>query len=394
LNPAVDAYERWTGVPGPLFSERALTLGKGKLNLGVGYSFFDYSDINGVALDNLRSPGLIAEFFPAEEQIPLGPPTPDGELLFPLAISLSQIRTRIDLSAHVVIPTLRYGVTDQWDISLSVPIVNTHLKVRTEAVRLVDVGTVRALGPQGVRFLDPAGSPIDLNVPDEELSRRLFQFVQSRRRPALLSSASGSATGVGDIVLRGKYQFWQSGFGGASVGLNLQLPTGEARNFHGTVQTHLSSFLYVSRVMGERFEPHLNLGVDFNVDDVDRSSFVYAAGGVLQIGKQLGLVIDFLGRSEFSGFRVDPRANDKIGVGALDRRPEACSAKQPCHVSGGGTFSVIPVNIRRNDIVNFSFGLRYGLGSQGSLYFGGTIPLNDDGFRADFIPSGGLEYTF
>lgn len=394
LNPGIDAYERLTGVSGPLFSERALTLGEGKLNLGIGYSFFDYSDINGVALDKLGNPGLIAEFFPTEEQVPLGPPTSEGELLFPLAISLSQIRTHIDLSAHVVIPTLRYGVTDQWDISLSVPIVSTYLQVRNEAVRIVDVGTVRTVGPQGVRFLDPAGNPIDLNVPDEELSRRLFQFIKSRRRPALLSRASGSATGLGDIVLRSKYQFWQTGFGGAAVGLNLQLPTGEARNFHGTEQTHLSSFLYISRVIGERFEPHLNIGVDLNVDDVDRSSFLYAVGGVLQIGKQLGLVVDFLGRSEFARFRVDTRLSDKIGVGVLDRTPETCRAEQPCHVSGGRTFSAIPINIRRNDTVNFSFGLRYGLGNQGSLYFGGTIPLNEDGFRADFIPSGGIEYTF
>jgi hypothetical protein len=55
---------------------------------------------------------------------------------------------------------------------------------------------------------------------------------------------------------------------------------------------------------------------------------------------------------------------------------------------------VLPIKIQRNDIANFTFGLRYALGTAGSVFFGGVVPLNDDGFRADFIPSGGIEYTF
>src|SRR5262249_28844931 len=38
-NPAVDTFERSTNVPGPLFSERALTLGEKQLNFGMGYAF-------------------------------------------------------------------------------------------------------------------------------------------------------------------------------------------------------------------------------------------------------------------------------------------------------------------------------------------------------------------
>lgn len=39
--------------------------------------------------------------------------------------------------------------------------------------------------------------------------------------------------------------------------------------------------------------------------------------------------------------------------------------------------------------LNFSVG-----DSSEPVFFGGIVPLNDDGFRADFIPSGGVEYTF
>src|SRR6266850_3420545 len=37
FNPAVDIFERLTSVPGPLFSERALTLGRGRFDFSVGY---------------------------------------------------------------------------------------------------------------------------------------------------------------------------------------------------------------------------------------------------------------------------------------------------------------------------------------------------------------------
>lgn len=53
-----------------------------------------------------------------------------------------------------------------------------------------------------------------------------------------------------------------------------------------------------------------------------------------------------------------------------------------------------PVEIKRNDIANFSFGLRCALGASSSAFFGAVVPLNNDGFRPDFIPSGGIEYKF
>src|SRR5262245_52757016 len=50
FNPTFDAVERSTGVPGPLFSERALNLGAGRLNFSVGYAFIDFSELNGTDL--------------------------------------------------------------------------------------------------------------------------------------------------------------------------------------------------------------------------------------------------------------------------------------------------------------------------------------------------------
>src|SRR5262249_48172115 len=178
--------------------------------------------------------------------------------------------------------------------------------------------------------------------------------------------------------------------------------SGEKRDFHGAGETHLSTFLYLSQVMRGRIEPHLNVGIDFNADDVDRSSFLYAAGATLLIDKRLGLVLDFLGCSEFGRFPVRfPQATRNGNL--LNRAPDMCTAAQPCMLEPSQEdpaqpravpVPFFPEKISRNNIANFSFGLRYALGESGSVFFGGILPLNDDGFRADVIPSGGVEYTF
>jgi hypothetical protein len=403
LDPAVDIYKRLSSIPGPLFAERALTLGKGQINFGVGYSFIDFGDLNGTSLDNLRSPALVGELFDTEEQpveqAPAGVDLRPGERLFSAPFSFSQIRARIDLKVHVVVPTLRYGLTDNWDISLSVPIVKTSLRVSNNTVQVVD------LDPNSARFLfvrETQGN-ISRVLETYDFSGKLLALSQwplirtsqpSRLPP--LNNARGSATGVGDITLRTKYQFWQSGLGGGALGLNLQLPSGEKENFHGTGQTHLFPFLYFSRIIGERFEPHLNVGIDVNTHDIDRSSFLYAVGMAVGVERNLGVMATLLGRSEFTRLSVRiPKAGIYDTGVVLEREPNSCTTQQPCGIKlNNVSFPFFPKRIKRNDMVNFSFGLRYALGTAGSLFFGGIVPLNEDGFRTGFIPSGGIEYTF
>lgn len=392
-NSSLNLFERASSVLGPLFSERAPTLGKGQFNFSIAYSFINFNDLNGTDLDDMRSPGLLLETFPQEvEFVPL--PTGESVLLAPLA--LSQLRTKIDLQAHVIAPTFRYGILDNLDVSISIPIVNTFLRVKNESLRVADLDPEAAVfaglfDAQGelldAGFLDPTTlERLDLNAP---------LFVQSQRPSKTVSRAADSATGIGDISLRAKYQAWRTEEGGASLGLNLLLPTGNEKNFHGTNETHISPFVFVSHIVADRFEPHLNIGLDFNADDVDRSSFLYAAGATLLVWEGFGLMVDFIGRSEFGRVPVRIPQTGFIQELSLDKAADTCTAEQRCAItSTAATFSAFPGRIKRNDIADFSFGFRYVIGTAGSIFFGGLIPLNDDGFRADFIPSGGIEYTF
>lgn len=400
LNPVVDTFERLTVIPGPLFSERALTLGKGQFDFGVGYSFVDFDSLNGTGLDNIKSPALVGELLEGDipvEQPPPGVKLKPGEELFTAPLSLSRLHTQIDLNVHMISPTLRYGITNKWEVSLTVPVVNTRLRVKNETRQAVD------LDPNSARYLfalDSHGNFRELGFfaypGGKPLTPESLPFIKAQRPPAPLTKVAGSATGVGDIILRSKYHFWRHELGGAALGLNLQLPSGEVRNFHGTGETHLSVFLYLSQVLWRRFEPHLNVGLDFNTADVDRSSFLYTVGGTVLVGTNLGIVVDFLGRNNFAKFPVRVPSSGFYEGAVLKGRPENCTTAQPCFLDPAKTvsFPFFPERIQRNDLADFAFGLRYALGPAGSIFFGGIVPLNADGLRADFIPAGGISYTF
>jgi outer membrane putative beta-barrel porin/alpha-amylase len=405
-NPTLSVFERTTAVPGPLFSERATTLGRGQLNFSVGYSFIEFQDLNGTDLDALVNPVLIPTTVGTPQPTTIVAPNGRTALYFPAALSTDVIR--MDLKAHVITPTLRYGVTDRWDVGVVIPIVRTSLKVRTTAVYQVETPANFADPTFGGGFLfqqDASGNPIVspattayLN-PDRTLSTNPYglRFARTQRASTTLARASGNSTGVGDITLRSKYHFWGDDQGGATWGLNLLLPSGDEDDFQGTGETHVATFLYLSQVLQERFEPHLNVGVDFNADDVDRSSFLYAVGASVLVWNNMALIVDFLGRNEFGRLALSKPPNSVISQYPLNRASRSCTPQTPCQLDTTKqqvSSFFFPETFKRNDIADFSFGVRWALGAAGSAFFGGIVPLNDDGFRADFIPSAGLEYTF
>ena len=139
LDPTLNIFVPKSSVPGPLFSERAFTLGRGQLNFGIGYSFIDFSQLNGRSLHNLVNPVLAIQLdgpFQAISQT-----GPNGQNLLFTPVSLVNDVIRMKLQAHVIVPTLRYGITDNWDVGISIPILHTSLKVRTDAKSVVSTST-------------------------------------------------------------------------------------------------------------------------------------------------------------------------------------------------------------------------------------------------------------
>jgi len=327
-NPALDVLERRIGVGGPIIGERAETIGRGVLDVGLSYSHVHLTSINGEDLDHLVNrpvvDGRVISF-----PVPSGTMLKDGRFTNFLPV---RVAADLGIAANIVTPSLTYGVTPDLDVNVTLPILQTSLDVDTRS-RIPD--------PRLPRFALPAGSPL---AGTERLA------------------ASDSAAGVGDLLLRAKYLLLREEFVDVAALLGLSLPTGDQDNFQGTGTTRVQPLLVLSHVFGDRFEPLLNVGMDINADDVSRSIVRWAVGTTAQVGPVTGALV-FLGRHELA------RQSDPI---------------EPAFF----------FQIERNDQYDASIGLRWRFADTGFVSANALVPMNQQGLRADVIPTVEVEYAF
>jgi hypothetical protein len=102
--------------------------------------------------------------------------------------------------------------------------------------------------------------------------------------------------------------------------------------------------------------------MDINADDVSRSIVRWAVGTTAQVGPVTGALV-FLGRHELS------RQSDPI---------------EPAFF----------FQIERNDQYDASIGLRWRFADTGFVSANALVPMNQQGLRADVIPTVEVEYAF
>ena len=193
-NETLRLYEPTSTVSGPLFSERALTLGGGRLNFGIAYSYIDFDSLNGNSLDNLRGSSFLTFIDGRRAQpLPLENPQP-GEMAFIAPIEFAELRTRLQLQAHIVTTALRFGISDVWDVSLTVPIIHTKLKVTNDAVFRLETNPEQA----GLGISTQSGPLGIINTRGESVARGTEQLIPSTRTPSRvrLGKESESAAGI------------------------------------------------------------------------------------------------------------------------------------------------------------------------------------------------------
>jgi len=325
-NPTLETFERETRVAGPIIGERAETIGKGAFNFAASYSYVHLTTINGDDLDQLVNRVTVGGrliVFPVKG----GTKLKDGRFTNFLPV---RVVADLDVEAHIFAPSLTYGVTPDFDVNLTVPLVRTALDVTA-----------------------------DTEVPDP----RLPQFAVPAGPTRGSRSLSDSAFGVGDILLRAKYILRRERPFDVAAGLGLSLPSGDVNNFQGSGTTRVQPTLIFSRIFADRFQPFVNIGMDLNADDAGRSVFRWAVGGTATLVGPLTGALVFLGRDELGA------QADKI------QRP-------------------FFFQIERNDIFDASIGVRWRFTDSGVVALNTLVPLNDDGLRPDVIPTVEVEYAF
>jgi hypothetical protein len=247
---------------GTIISERAETLGQGKLNLAATYSRANYTTFNGQPLSDLT---VLLDHGPVA-----GCSSPQQTVPFNCDFEKDKIRLDIntELSQDVVAFYGTYGITSDWDATFVLPVVHTHAVATSDAT---------------IIFNSTTGMSV-------------HSFVGAPTSPHSVSG--GDATGIGDIVVHSKYNFLRGDPSWPDLAVSgiVKVPSGDKNNLLGTGSTDLVGLAVLSKQM-DWVAPHLNLGYQQAFGGLDRSAFLYAVGAdFTSADRTLTPVLDFVGR--------------------------------------------------------------------------------------------------
>jgi hypothetical protein len=144
------------------------------------------------------------------------------------------------------VTTFTYGVADRLDLGVTLPFVSATLDATVDE-RILRLGT--AATPT-VHSFDGTGAS-----------------TTSR-------TAGGTASGLGDVGVRAKYNLVRRETVGVAAGLDARFPTGDAENLLGNGTIFGRAYGIVSGGTRE-FSPHVNAGFTFASGQFRRTTAVY-----------------------------------------------------------------------------------------------------------------------
>jgi hypothetical protein len=327
---------------GPIFLDHAATLGAGVTNVNV------------VAQRAFADATLFSQPFNALGQFTprvLAQRTPTGD---PTSPALLGIRLRYNLDLHVwaAAVAVSHGVTDDFDLSVVLPVLSTRLDCA------VGARVVQATGPDGGAFMPVNGPTLGGTIPAVD------------------------ATGIGDVAVRGKYKLPSPRPWRAALTLEVEFPTGDEAQLHGTGAYWIAPGIDLALPLWEkRAELDAHAALNFNVNHSIQSQALYGvSGSVVLWPKRLAAIVEFLGTSQLDS-AFAPNDTDVLVL-----TPNGVSADP---LLGVGWSS-------RLDQFNLSFGLRAIIPPGIILFANGVYALNSDvGVRpVGVIPTVGLGMSF
>jgi hypothetical protein len=227
-------FVRSTTSFGPIYTERAETIGRGKFTFGTSYQRFRFSNLDGIDLHKV--PAVFSHI----------PNTGQGDT--PEGYEADVIRTTNSLNLNMD-QTVFYGtvgITDRLDVSVSIPLTSVRFGASSDAsIDRVSGNTFNLLPPV-------PGVPNPLPNPHSFTNGTLQNTYAN----------SGSATGIGDITFRVKGNLYRGENFQVAAIVDIRAASGNAREFLGSGATGIKPFVAISG--GNRFSPHLNLGYQWN----------------------------------------------------------------------------------------------------------------------------------
>ena len=375
---------------GPVFTERAETIGKGKFFIGISHQDLHFNSIDGQDLNGLSilyKGGDKSAFQNGSGQNATQPAT------FNLGLD---VRLTQDLAF------LTYGLLNHLDVSVGLPMVHS---------------AVSATAYNGVIY---SGAGLGANG-NNCWCQNTFSPGTFRLQEAFIGRSSLSKSGIGDVLVRVKGEVLERPSAVVAIGTDLRLPSGDANNYLGTGTTSVKPFVAVSLYTkplanGLVFSPHFNVGWQFSGSSIlggaimgsnqtatmqngDKVSYLgaplaitegklpdvlaWSAGAELALGRRNTIAVDILGNQ--IGW-INAAQVVKVGSASGFSQTSPFSATTATGMVDGGRSSF--------GQYSGSFGYKVRLAGSLVLTLNALVRLDHNGLTARIVPLYGLSYTF
>jgi len=337
---SLGTFGRSTQTFGPAFAERAVTVGRGKASFGMNYLIANYSSLDG---KDLESGAIKFNLFHQR----LSPASyVEGDVI--------QAALGMKLTSATTAFFVNYGVTDRLDVAVAVPLVHVNMELTYHAT-ILDFAT-------------------------HTVSPTTHTFASGAKTQDFTSN--GSATGLGDVAIRGKYNLFRTGAQGVAVLVDLRLPSGDKDNMLGTGSTQTAVYLVGSGVVGEKLSPHVSIGYTFASGGIANDTANYIGGIEYGATPKLTVIGDLLGHTVRNAFRLsDSSVPHSFQQGQL--APTESTTLQTIAESLGSLTSIVATaGVKFNPVGNFLISAHL------------LLPLNDAGLKSRITPVLGFDYSF
>ncbi|HLK34367.1 MAG TPA: transporter [Terriglobales bacterium] len=407
---------------GPVFTERAETIGRHKFYIGLSNQDFHFTSLNGQSLKAITMMDVGRQI----TNLQVGGP--------PVLTPTTTLNIGMDVRIAQNLAFLTYGLTSRLDVSLGLPLVHAAVSARgSNELVYSGNGFANAVGTQYNNVncwcagtltpgIDPLGRPGGAGPVLNPSG--LVGLVMPN-----INDAATAHSGFGDMLIRVKGTAIERRNFAVALGADLRLPTGDERNFLGTGATAIKPFVALSLYTtplphGIVFAPHVNLGWQYSGEsilgglakptplgvstggfgapftptkDFLPDVFSWAVGTEVALGRRNTVVLDVLG-NEIGWVHgipsLMPASVPNVPLPAAD----FCSGN-PCGPTNGHPQLVTAVGnvpAGRVSYGQYSGSIGYKAKIAGNLVgtFNMLLRLDHNGLTDRAVPLFGLGYTF
>ena len=357
---------------GPIFSENAETIGRGKFTFGLNNTYLGLDQFRGLDTEDIKFTFTHQQVAGTDQNV-LGDDAQGNES------DTIDVDMDLDVNANITAFYGSFGITDRLDFGIAVPLV--FVEVEGNAAASINSFTFSRNGQAAHHFRNPDGTPGDPTNP-------VLNDVKSYEDDAF---------GLGDVTLRLKYRM-RDGQGKVhwATLIDVRTPTGDEDDFLGSGEWNFRIVEVVSKQI-EDTNIHVNLAYERREGKFENDEFEFAIGFDQKILEEVTFALDILGNFDLDSDApnlstgtatiVEQTPLDSDFDGIRDNPPSISTSSRVVDLSN------VPEDDKDNEF-DISVGIHWSPSERYSFLANIIVPLNDAGLRSQIAPTFGINVYF